>query len=107
MAASSLHPESVQSNENLLQDIAKTFVLLSELHSKGNHLWPEDENPLQLCMDCLQEAASSIEPQSMADCMALAVTASPEWQDNLQACGIQDQMEGKAIQAARQMILEH
>lgn len=94
------------SSDELLIEIAKVFILLADLHSKGIHHWPEDENPLQLCMDCLQETANKIEPQSMAACMALAVTSAPEWQDNLQSTGIQDRMEGKAIATATQLILE-
>lgn len=106
MATQSLHPESDQGNDDLLIQIAKVYILLQDIHQKGIDHWPEDENPIQLCLDHLQEAAEAIEAKSVEDCMAQAVIAHTDWQNLIHSTGLLDRMEGKAIASARQLILE-
>lgn len=103
MATSSLHPESVQSNENLLQDIAKVYVQLEALQQKGAHLWPEEEDALLLCLDRLIVAALTIEIKTPEDALAMTVIAGREPDGE----GLYDQADQKVTCFAKQYITQH
>lgn len=77
---------SEKTTENLIPEIASVYKALADLHQKASHLWPEDEDPLILCLDALFDAALGVECKTPEDCLALlAIAKSPDdlqWDSN-------------------------
>ncbi len=106
MATHSIHPESDQGNDDLLISIAKVYMQLESLHTKGRHLWPEDEDALILYMDRLQNAALTIEIKTPEDCLALGAMFTAKQDLDPDSKGPFQQVECKMFEFSRQMIKE-
>ena len=102
MAQTDLEHKTHQGNtpDDLLPTIASVYVALQDLHQAGRHLWPEDEDPLILCLDRLFDAALTLEIKTPEQALALMAIAKPKYELNAHSDGPYDQAEYKVVSYA-------
>lgn len=107
MALIDLEDKTEKHNDNLLTKIAKVSRDLENLHSKGLHLWPEDNDALCQCHIRMHKASLDIEIKTPEDALALFTTACSIEEWNTENPCLRDQAMIKIYEFATNLLEAH